>query len=324
MKKTEKDPKTAASDPDPYGALKRARARVLVWADPAFEYDRLAVTRNFTGSPHVDKDDVTFQYALSLGDFAQSGGGELVVESESGDERWVVETRNRVARVDGRFAHWVRGYDTTPRVSVSGDGIRGDEPGTNPRYSVIFYANKPSAATARLHPRRTRGFVPAGTRGDGDGDGDARERGSARGVPGGGRGHRWVAPGDIHGPREVFCGDSGDRDGAAVAPADERRARGERVRPFQVDAASVFRLLVRLRSETYGRQSDFCGGDSLMSSSSSSSAVFRASTVGRDCTTRRPPWWRTFSSRVAHARARRASSHRARHAPVPPPIAHPR
>ena len=182
LKKTEKDPKTAASDPDPYGALKRAAHRVLVWADPAFEYDRLAVTKNFTGSPHVDKDDVTFQYALSLGDFAQSGGGELVVESESGDERWVVETRNRVARVDGRFAHWVRGYDTTPRVSVSGDGIRGDEPGTNPRYSVIFYANKPSAATARLHPPADAGFVPAGTRGDGDGDGDARERGKRAGA----------------------------------------------------------------------------------------------------------------------------------------------
>ena len=48
-----------------------------------------------------------------------------------------------------------------------------------------------------------------------------------------------------------------------------------------------------------------------MSSSSSSSAVFRASTVGRDCTTRRPPWWRTFSSRVAHARTPRVVSPRA-------------
>ena len=154
---------------------------MLVWADPAFEYDRLAVTKNFTGSPHVDKDDVTFQYALSLGDFAQSGGGELVVESESGDERWVVETRNRVARVDGRFAHWVRGYDTTPRVSVSGDGIRGDEPGTNPRYSVIFYANKPSAATARLHPPADARLRPRG---------DARGRGRGRGRGRAGKGKR--------------------------------------------------------------------------------------------------------------------------------------
>ena len=175
--KTEKKTQTTeVSKNDPYGALKRAADGVLVWADPAFEYDRLAVTKNFTGSPHVDKEDVTFQYALSLGDFGESGGGELVVESESGDERWVVETRNRVARVDGRFAHWVRGYDTAPR----GDGVRGDEPGTNgnPRYSVIFYANKPSAATARLDPPADSGFVPAGTRGDGD----ARERGKRAGA----------------------------------------------------------------------------------------------------------------------------------------------
>ena len=179
---TTEDPKNPCRHEasDPYGALKRAAYRVLVWADPTFEYDRLAVTKNFTGSPHVDKEDVTFQYALSLGDFAESGGGELVVESESGDERWVVETRNRVARVDGRFAHWVRGYDTAPRVSVSGDGVRGDESGTNTRYSVIFYANKPSAATARLHPPADAGFVPAGTRGDGDGD--ARERGKRAGA----------------------------------------------------------------------------------------------------------------------------------------------
>ena len=173
--KTQKTQTTEVSKNDPYGALKRAADGVLVWADPAFEYDRLAVTVNFTGSPHVDKEDVTFQYALSLGDFAESGGGELVVESESGDERWVVETRNRVARVDGRFAHWVRGYDTAPR----GDGVRGDEPGTNgTRYSVIFYANKPSAATARLDPPADSGFVPAGTRGDGD----ARERGKRAGA----------------------------------------------------------------------------------------------------------------------------------------------
>ena len=28
---------------------------MLDWADPSFQYDRLAVTKNFTGSPHVDK-----------------------------------------------------------------------------------------------------------------------------------------------------------------------------------------------------------------------------------------------------------------------------
>ena len=153
---------------DPYGSVKRAAFAVLRWADPGFAFDRLAVTKNFIGSPHVDKDDVTFQYALSLGDFG-APGGELVVESEDGETRWAVDTRNRVARVDGRFAHWVRGYDSA----------RGA------RYSVVFYANKPSAATARLRPPVDVGFVPAGTRrdgnGDGDGDGDGNGDGPARG-----------------------------------------------------------------------------------------------------------------------------------------------
>ena len=106
------DSRRGHSAGDPYGALKLAAFRVLHWADPRFQYDRLAVTKNFTGSPHVDKDDVTFQYAVSLGDFGDVGG-ELVVESEDGAFRWEVDTRDRVARVDGRFVHWVRGYDSS-------------------------------------------------------------------------------------------------------------------------------------------------------------------------------------------------------------------
>ena len=312
MKKTEKEKKAPTGEPrrHPYGALKRAAHRVLVWADPAFEYDRLAVTKNFTGSPHVDKDDVTFQYALSLGDFAESGGGELVVESESGDERWVVETRNRVARVDGRFAHWVRGYDTTPRVSVSGDGVRGDAPGTNPRYSVIFYANKPSAATARLHPPADARFAPRGRAGTGTGTG--RGKGEARGASLGAVGGTWGSPPGIStalvkcfaailGIGMVICGRAGGRApgarGARETVSSRRRERFSTSRQ-----ASIGNVWPSVR---------VLGGDSLMSSSSSSSAVFRASTVGRDCTTRRPPWWRTFSSRVAHARTPRVVSPRA-------------
>ena len=172
--KGNRDPTTLESPPgparDPYGALKLAAFRVLQWADPRFEYDRLAVTKNFTGSPHVDKDDVTFQYALSLGDFGDVGG-ELVVESEDGLRRWEVDTRDRVARVDGRFAHWVRGYD----------------PGeSGARYSVIFYANKPSAATARMRPPVDEGFVPAGTTsGNGDARGGGKRAGASPGAVGG-------------------------------------------------------------------------------------------------------------------------------------------
>ena len=87
-----------ANDPrsdvvDPYAELKSAANAVLEWADPGFEYDHLAITRNFVGSPHVDGEDKSHQYALALGDYGQ--GGELCVESEDGATRWVVDTRGR-------------------------------------------------------------------------------------------------------------------------------------------------------------------------------------------------------------------------------------
>ena len=116
---------------DPYDAIKTAARAVMQWADPSFPYDHLAVTRGFLGSPHVDREDVTHQYAAALGEYGE--GGELVVESEDGGTRWVVDTRGKMARFDGRFAHWVRGYDRAEGV----------------RFSVVWYANKPSAATAR-------------------------------------------------------------------------------------------------------------------------------------------------------------------------------
>ena len=33
------------------------------------EYDSLAITSDFRGSPHVDKKDMSHQYVLALGDF---------------------------------------------------------------------------------------------------------------------------------------------------------------------------------------------------------------------------------------------------------------
>lgn len=50
----------------------------------------------FQGTPHVDHQDVAFQYAVSLGDFV--GGGELCIEdADHPDAVWVVETKDRVA-----------------------------------------------------------------------------------------------------------------------------------------------------------------------------------------------------------------------------------
>ena len=62
---------------DPYVDLKRAADAVMRWADPTFAYDHLAITRNFVGSPHVDREDKSHQYAVSLGNWV-GVGGELV------------------------------------------------------------------------------------------------------------------------------------------------------------------------------------------------------------------------------------------------------
>jgi len=83
-----------------------------------FECTSMAVTKNFRGSPHVDAKDATYQFAASLGDFQ---GGELCVEENEGRQIKVVDTRRRLAKVDGRYVHWVKDF-------------RGEE-----RFSVIFF-----------------------------------------------------------------------------------------------------------------------------------------------------------------------------------------
>lgn len=101
--------------------------RLLAWADPSFGCNRIAVTKDFQGSPHVDTSDVTYQYAISLGGFQT--GGELCVQSERMNEVHVLNTHDRIARVDGRFVHWVRGH------------------GGGDRYSLIFFSTTPDCAT---------------------------------------------------------------------------------------------------------------------------------------------------------------------------------
>ena len=83
--------------------------------DPGFEHSAIALTRNFRGSPHIDTLAVAEQLAVGLGEYE---GGELVVEEEGGDALAVVETRNAVARVDGRRVHWVRAFSGGDRFSL--------------------------------------------------------------------------------------------------------------------------------------------------------------------------------------------------------------
>jgi hypothetical protein len=105
-----------------YHELRDACRQLVNWADPSYYYSGIAVTKNFVSSPHIDDRDQTFQYAVSLGDFTR--GGELCVDgldARGKDVVHVVETHNRVARIDGRRVHWVRTW-------------RGGD-----RYSLIFY-----------------------------------------------------------------------------------------------------------------------------------------------------------------------------------------
>ena len=83
----------------------------------AFDYTAMAITKNFRGSPHIDQNDLSVQYAMSVGDF--ESGGELCVEESPCLVR-ALDTRNRLVCIDGRYPHWVSGY-------------------AGERYSIIFY-----------------------------------------------------------------------------------------------------------------------------------------------------------------------------------------
>jgi hypothetical protein len=103
--------------PEPYSrsvkrAVKKYEKNALLWAlagealaevDPAYleqKWTSLAVTKGFTGSPHIDKQNRGPFYGLSVGDFPDGQGG-VCVEC---DARVVahVNTKNRLGKVDGR------------------------------------------------------------------------------------------------------------------------------------------------------------------------------------------------------------------------------
>jgi len=77
----------------------------------------VAVTHNFKGSPHIDKQNVGPFYGLSIGPLAGTGG--VMVEA-SARVTVEVDTVGRMGKVDGRYPHWVADYE-------------GD------RWSLIFY-----------------------------------------------------------------------------------------------------------------------------------------------------------------------------------------
>ena len=46
-----------------------AAARVVSHFDPGYEWTGVGFTKNFIGSPHIDRHDINYQYALSMGNF---------------------------------------------------------------------------------------------------------------------------------------------------------------------------------------------------------------------------------------------------------------
>ena len=94
--------------------------------DSSFDFTGVTLSRGFRGSPHTDAQDISYQWAISLGDF---DGGQLCVESGPG-EVLLVNTHSHAAKIDGRFPHWVA-------------------PWQGERYSVIVYKTR-GIATAQL------------------------------------------------------------------------------------------------------------------------------------------------------------------------------
>lgn len=107
------------------------------------KFTALAVTKNFTGSPHIDTLNIGPFYGIALGDY-EIGGGKLAVEccpltvAE-------IDTRGCFAKVDGRFPHWVTPYNE----------------GT--RYSLIYYVT-----SGAVEPQTTAIFDPRSRRTSGD------------------------------------------------------------------------------------------------------------------------------------------------------------
>ena len=85
----------------------------------------------------------TFAAACSAVSPGLTRGSWPFLGGESQGAVWVVATKDRVAKLDGRFIHWVRGY------------------GAGERYSLIFFATDPEHAVAPTGSAFP-GFVPFG------------------------------------------------------------------------------------------------------------------------------------------------------------------
>eukprot|EP00392_Amoebophrya_sp_AT5.2_P004603 g4611.t1 len=139
-----------------WGHIWRIAEKIIAEHDASFaahQWTQLAVTHNFQGSPHIDKQNTGFFYALAVGDFS---GGEICVE-EDARKVAVVNTKDRIAKIDGRFPHWVAPWgpccedvgngpppEAVGHLDAAGVALPGEmvgEPGDSHcnRFSLIFY-----------------------------------------------------------------------------------------------------------------------------------------------------------------------------------------
>jgi hypothetical protein len=136
--------------------------------DPSFYYSGIAITKNFVGSPHIDDRDQTYQYAISLGNFTDGGelcvdGGIIEVNDDDDDELTtnnntkpkavpvihVVNTHDRIARIDGRHVHWVRTWENriTANSTHRPNDVSNTATGSNSNELTVTTTRNPGSPT---------------------------------------------------------------------------------------------------------------------------------------------------------------------------------
>jgi len=123
-----------------YAKVWKLATKAIMEVDPEFadRFTALAVTHNFSGSPHIDTLNKGPFYGISMGTF--KNGGKICVEC-SATIVAEVDTKGKFGKVDGRFPHWVSAYE-------------------GERYSLIYYVTSGDAI-----PQTTAVFRPQGKEG---------------------------------------------------------------------------------------------------------------------------------------------------------------
>ena len=137
--KMSKKARIAAKKLCEYQELWDLAKQALSTVDPEYaqSFSALAVTKNFKGSPHIDKQNTGPFYGLSMGNFDDGTGG-ICVEADAFTVAHV-NTKYRLAKVDGRYPHWVAPYTFH---NLDNDDEKQRE--GRYRYSLIFYSTTKS------------------------------------------------------------------------------------------------------------------------------------------------------------------------------------